>query len=112
MTMHLPGDQLWKKNHDAFGSGVGNKCCHSASGNLQQQSCNSGSGIAECLQQSACCTARPRFRNMKKYLGLWGGFNQAAKAAKSQCRQGNCNSVWYNGGFIAAALAMLLKILS
>jgi len=57
MTKRLPGDQLRKKNHDAFGSGVGNKCCHSASGNLQQQSCNSGSGIAERLLRSACCGA-------------------------------------------------------
>jgi len=103
-TKHLPDDHCGK-SHRCFGSGAGNKCCHSASGNLQLQSCNTGSSIVVVLAAHLGITSQD-LGILKKTI------NQAAKAPKSQCKQGNCNSFWYNGGSIAAALAALLMMVS
>ena len=81
---HLPGDGLMEKASWRCGVDVGNKCCRAASGDMQQHSCISGSGIA-----AACRAARdPRFMKMKNKT-----INQVETAPKPAQSWQNGNSV-------------------
>jgi len=68
--------------------------------------CNSNSKAATVAAalQSTCCTARPRFRNMKKHLGLWGDSSKWLKWLKASA--GKAIATVF--GTMAASLQQLL----